>query len=153
MYLPTASSYLSANIHAAETEISLGKRKGFQFSQQFRDVANLYVDLTLLSHGALAWQPSQLAAAAVSVALEKAGEPDADWASGKLSQFTGYSLAELAPARELVMGLARDALEMRRTVDREPRRNRVNTPYMLNLALNLSYTTETMQIAVAGVPR
>lgn len=103
-------------------------------------VAGLYADLTLLSHGALSYQPSQLAAAAMSVALDKCLDPaECSWASGKLARFTGYSLADLQQPRLLVAALARDALEMRRVVDREPKRSRVSTVWNLNLALNQAY--------------
>lgn len=151
VYLPTASSFLSANIDAAEQEISRSSRRAFKFGKALHDVACLLVDLALLSHNALACQPSLIAAAAVSVALERTGEKADCWASGKLSRFTGYSLADLEPARRLVAGLARDAFEMRRQYDREPKRSRANSNTVLNLAINASVSPEVMQMAALGV--
>lgn len=153
MYLPTTSSFLRADIHAAEQELAASKQLGlsFQFALPFRSVAALYVDLTLLSHGALRWQPSLLAAAALSLALEKGGAPaGASWASAKLARFTGYGLEELGPARQLLLGLARDALEMRRIMDREPKRTRNTHAWALNLALFSTYSTETVALAANG---
>lgn len=116
-YLPTACSFTSAYHDALTAEVA---SRHLYLDPSVVRAAQYYADLSLLSHAALNWQPSLLAAAGLSLALEKY-EPTLTWDSTKLPVFSGYTASELAAPRAVLMALARDAQSIyRSTANRFP---------------------------------